>query len=347
MVSDRNMLGIAVFGAGRWGTHMIRNIHQHPNLRLVAIADPDSNQLARAARIIDFDETVVLTQNWEKALQLPQIEAVVVVTPAQTHAQLIRAALHHQYHVLTEKPLALTASEAIDLCHLAEQQQRHLMIDHTYLFHPAVEAGYAYLRQIGLDTIRYGYSARTHMGPIRQDVDALWDLAIHDISIFNYWLGEAPALVQAQGSSWLRPVSQESFSVPRSDVVWVRLAYSSGVHTWIHLCWANSDKQRRVGLVTQRGTLIFDELQADMPLVFQHGKIQSERSQFEPIYGHQEAIAVADDEPLKRLCDRFWQTIQQSCATAPSLGWEGVRLVQILEALSTSLAQGGIPIPLS
>ncbi len=357
-MSDRTVLGVAVLGAGRWGAHMIRNFYHHPKFRLVAIADPTADQLARAARIINFDNTVVLTQQWEDVLRLPQIDVVAIVTPAHTHAQLIRAALQHQYHVLTEKPLTLKAHDAIELCHLAEQQQRHLMVDHTYLFHPAIEAGAEYLRQIGLDTLQYGYATRTHMGPVRQDVDALWDLAIHDISIFNAWLGEVPMQVQAQGSAWLRtdsrclsiPLQSAQPASPLSDLVWVRLAYPSGVQTWIHLCWLNPDKQRRMGMVTNRGTLVFDELQANEPLVFQHGSLQSElgTGSIEPLYGHREVISVSLDEPLKRMCDCLWQTIQSPYAAAtPSSGWDGVRLIQILEALSLSLAQGGTWIQIS
>ncbi len=110
---------------------------------------------------------------------------------------LIKDALKQGYHVLAEKPLTLNPAECQELCQLAEQQHSILMVDHTYLFHPAVEQGQAVVQAGKLGDLRYGYATRTHLGPVRQDVDALWDLAIHDIAIFNNWLGQIPVKVQA------------------------------------------------------------------------------------------------------------------------------------------------------
>jgi predicted dehydrogenase len=169
--------------------------------------------------------------------------------------------------VLAEKPLTLKLSESQALCDLAQQQQRQLVIDHTYLFHPVVETGQQVIAKGKLGDLRYGYAARTHLEPVRPDVDALWDLAIHDIAIFNTWLGQTPIQVQATGTVWLQP--DREFETDRiqdltpisnsglSDIVMATLTYPNGFRAFLHLCWLNPDKQRRLGVVGSEGTLIF------------------------------------------------------------------------------------------
>jgi predicted dehydrogenase len=300
---------------------------------------------------------VLLTQDWQAAFEVSNLDAVVVATPATTHYTLILAALQKGYHVLAEKPLTLTVAESLELCRVAEQQQRQLVIDHTYLFHPVVSQGQKILQQERLGKLRYGYAARTHLGPVRQDVDALWDLAIHDICIFNAWLRQSPCRVEAKGTVWLQPSTPSEYeaeydSVPLltsglADLVWVILTYPDGFQAMIHLCWANSDKQRRLCVVGDRGTLIFDELQTETPLVLQQGEFQRNDHQFLPVNQELERIELPKAEPLKIVCDHFCDCIEQNHPSTISSGWLGAELVQILVALSQSLRQGGEPIALT
>jgi predicted dehydrogenase len=345
-VGNVDPIGVAVLGAGRWGIHIIRNFLNHPQVNVMAIADSSPERLTVVSQHFNLDPQVVLTTDWTEVLQFSSVRAIAIVTPAQTHSELVRTALKHQLHVLTAKPLALTLSESIELCQLADTHQRQLIVDHTYLFHPVVIQGRSWLHQNQL-VPRYGYATRTHLGPIRQDVNALWDLAIHDIAIFNHWLNERPIEVQAQGSTWRYPPFKASNNFPsQSDLVWIKLIYPSGFQAWIHLCWLNPDKQRRLCVVTDQGTLIFDELQ-DAPLWFQPGIVSHADDRFSTVYGKPEQIPVEVDEPLKRVCDHFIQCIQHNCESPISSGWVGVQLVQILTALSASLNQGGIAIQLN
>ncbi|HBL13994.1 MAG TPA: oxidoreductase, partial [Cyanobacteria bacterium UBA11162] len=195
---------IAILGAGRWGTHLVRNFWEHPNADLIAVIDPHSERLAAVRERFNLDANVILATDWESVRSNTEVDALVIATPAVTHYPLIRDALGHGYHILAEKPLTLNVAECLELYHLAQQQQRLLMVDHTYLFHPAVRWGQEVVQSGRLGDLRYGYAARTNLGPVRQDVDALWDLAIHDIAIFNTWLGESPVQVQATGKVWLQ-----------------------------------------------------------------------------------------------------------------------------------------------
>jgi predicted dehydrogenase len=344
-----NSLGVAIFGGGRWGKHLIRNVSQHPSATLVAVIDPKRDRLEQLAQTLGLSPDTALVNDWREGMALPGVEAVVIATPASTHHELIRTALEQGHHVLAEKPLTLDYDQALDLCQLAEQRQRLLVIDHTYLFNPAVQQGKAAVQQGLPGQIRYGYAARTHLGPVRQDVDVLWDLAIHDIAIFNHWLGAAPTHVQAQGTIWLQSHRQipPLFPDGLADLVWFRLFYPNGVQCVVHLCWCNPDKQRRLCLVGDRGTLIFDELNKTAPLTFQQGGLARDDAFYTPTDQQLQVFPVEPAEPLRQVCDHFLDCIERNIPSAISDGWLGASLVQTLIALSQSLKQQGALVAIS
>ncbi|NJO40820.1 MAG: Gfo/Idh/MocA family oxidoreductase [Cyanobacteria bacterium CRU_2_1] len=343
--SASSRIGLALFGVGRWGSHLLRNFLRHPQARVVAVADISLERINGLSQRFDFDfdsDDVILTTGWQEALRSPNIEAVVIATPAATHYTLIQEALRRGLHILAEKPLTLDVAESFELCHLAAQQQRQLVIDHTYLFHPAIRRGKEVIQQGTLGALRYGYAARTHLGPIRQDVDALWDLAIHDIAIFNHWLSESPVQVQAQGAAWLQSESENPYPFDRglSDLVWVKLVYPSGFQAFIHLCWSNPDKQRRLSIAGSQGTLIFDEM-ASAPLTLLQGRLEQTDRYFSPAEQHQQILNFEAIEPLQQVCSHFLTCVQQNTSSWISPGRLGAELVQILTALTLSLRQGG------
>jgi predicted dehydrogenase len=339
-----NPIRVAVFGVGRWGVHLLRNFLAHPAAKVVAIVDPHADNLAKVAQQFALDD-VFLATNWQEVMGLADLDAGVIATPAATHHMLITHALKQGLHVLAEKPLTLEVAAAVQLCRLAEQQQRQLVIDHTYLFHPAVLAGKQVLQTTGLGDLRYGYAARTHLGPVRQDVDVLWDLAIHDIAIFNYWLGAMPCRVQAIGHSWLQCAAVDAFPQGLADTVWLTLTYPNGVQVTVHLCWLNPDKQRRLGLVGSQGTLIFDELIAD-PLTVQWGALAQPGQSFVPVNQAHQVLELPAAEPLNQVCTHFLACVQANQPSEISSGWLGAELVQILAAASESMQQGGRAIDL-
>ncbi|NEP30951.1 MULTISPECIES: Gfo/Idh/MocA family oxidoreductase [unclassified Moorena] len=400
--------GVAILGAGRWGKHLVRNFLAHPDACLVAVVDPYPETLAAIKDKYNLAPEVRLATDWESIRDLPTIEAVVIATPAVTHYTIIKDALNQGKHVLAEKPLTLDVAECLELCHLAQENQRQLMVDHTYLFHPAVKRAQEVVHSGCLGDLRYGYAARTNLGPVRQDVDSLWDLAIHDIAIFNHCLGQLPVQVQANGRVWLQfqkefqvsqlPVEKEfqvsqlpvessednqgcsqsltpqqpanlpygnakgeqpanlqpanlqpstpQPSTPQglADLVQLTLSYPTGFQAFIHLCWLNPDKQRRLGIVGTQGTLIFDEMVAQAPLTIQHGYFEQNGEYFIPAGQHREVLDLESLEPLYSVCDRFLNSVRLSQPSSISSGWVGAQLVQILSCLSQSLHQGGVPV---
>lgn len=347
----RDRIRLAQFGVGRWGNHLLRNFLALPAVEVVAVVEPRTEQHDQIHDKFDLSPQVLLTADPEKVLTDERVDAVVIATPAATHYHLIKTALNNGKHVLAEKPLTLNVTECEELCELAADNSLQLVIDHTYLFHPVVQAGLTVLDKKPLGPLRYGYATRTNLGPVRPDVDALWDLAIHDIAIFNYWLGETPIAVSAQGQIWLQrdaPRGQLRQRTPAphfpqglADVAWLRLFYPSGFEATIHVSWANPDKQRRLGMVGDRGTLIFDEMQSTAPLVLQQGIFDPQGMYFVPTNLDRKVIDIPAGEPLKQVCQHFIDCITQEQASAISSGQVGTDLVRILVALSRSLNAGG------
>lgn len=330
-------INIAIIGVGRWGVHLLRNFLNHPLAAVVAIADTSTARLDYCQQHFALSSTQLYT-SWQDIRLYPNLDAVVVATPASSHYHLIKEALSLGYHVLAEKPLTLDPSQCQELTQLAQKQQKQLLVDHTYLYHGGISTGKQTLDTGKLGKILYGYASRTHLGPIRQDVDVLWDLAIHDLAIFNYWLGETPIQVQAQVKTWLQP------EFP--DLSWLTLTYPSGVQTFIHLCWLNPDKQRRLSLVGTQGCLIFDEM-SPQPLILQKGYLQSVDHRFIPTGVSTEVIKVEKVEPLQQVCDRFLDNINCNNIDSESANL-ATQLVTILTYLSLSWQNQGqiVTIPL-
>ncbi|MEH1976940.1 MAG: Gfo/Idh/MocA family oxidoreductase [Nostoc sp.] len=340
-----NQIKIAVIGVGRWGVHLLRNFLAHPQVNVVAVVDPHLERLAAVKQQFNLDENVVLTTQWQDLKKVPGLTGVAIATPATTHYALIKDALQQGYHVLAEKPLTLDPAECRELCQLAEQNHLILMVDHTYLFHPAVERGKTVVQAGKLGDLRYGYATRTHLGPVRQDVDALWDLAIHDIAIFNAWLGQIPVKVQATGTVWLQGAVGEDADIRGlADLVWLTLTYPDGFQAYIHLCWLNPDKQRRLGIVGSLGSLIFDEMSRSSPLTLLNGEFEQQGNQFIPVNQRQTVLELETGEPLGRVCSSFVVSILNNTPSEVSSGWVGTELVEILAALTASLGQGGKPV---
>ncbi|MGD1850428.1 MAG: Gfo/Idh/MocA family protein [Cyanophyceae cyanobacterium] len=357
------MVRIAVVGAGRWGTHWTRIGLEHPEFRLGAVVDPIAASLDRMTeRYSDRPpwQNVKLVPNLTAAIAAqPEdqpLEAVIVATPAVDHVDTVSLALNQGLHVLVEKPVTMTVDDGEKLAAIAQAQQKILCIDHTYLFNGAVTAGKSFIAQGYLQTLRYGYATRTHFAPVRQDVDVLWDLVIHDICIFNHWLGDFPTAVSARGLTWLQPGESDQsaavsdYPVPANglaDQTWLTLRYGSGVEITIHLCWSNPDKQRRLVLVGDRGALVFDDLRPEQPLTFLGSEWKpGDRNQGQPLFLPQvdepQAVVVEPVEPLKAVADCFVEAIATGKIDPRSSAETGIGLVKVLAAASRSLSQGGI-----
>lgn len=335
-------INLAIFGLGRWGSHLLRNFLALPEARVVAMVDPDQQRLEDLRDRFALGDAVACYDDWHQAMAHPGLEAVVIATPANTHYPMIQTALKAGLHVLSEKPLTLDSNRSAALCQLATTQRRQLMVDHTYLFHPAVQRGQALCQRLG--PLRYGYAARTNLGPVRPDADVFWDLAIHDISILNHWLGQLPMAVAAWGTVWLQTPSPQAPAGLR-DAGWLRLLYpnptgSHPLEAMVHVSWANPDRQRRLALVGDRGTLVFDESPQAHPLTLYAGHFQPHEPPFVPSGLEAEAVVIAPLEPLNQMCTNFLDCVANDVPSSISAGQMATDLVRVMEAIAIAAETG-------
>lgn len=248
--------GLAVVGCGHWGANHLRVFAALPlDCRLTHVCDIDAARREWAGALYPRARAVA---NLDEVLAAPEVDAVVIATPAATHYELARECLAAGKDVLCEKPLALRPDECETLVDLADEQDRVLMVGHVYCFDAGIAALRDYVRGGSLGQLLYASSMRTNRGPIRDDVSVLYDLGCHDVAIFNHLLGGVPVDVVARGACF----RQE----PREDVVFLTLEYPGPVLVNVHLSWLAARKVRQITLVGEHGGVEWDELATDVSL---------------------------------------------------------------------------------
>ena len=335
---DRGV-GVAIIGCGYWGINYVRVFSELEGTRVVVACDAREERLDEVVRRYP---TVARTTKLEEALACEGVDAVIVCTNAATHHDVTRRALRAGKHVLVEKPLTTVSEDAEDLIALAAQTRTTLMVGHTFVYNAGVQKVKQYVDQ-SKDQIYYLYSSRTNLGPIRGDVNALWDLAPHDVAIFNFLLDDKPEWVSAVGARVLRNC--------REDVGFISLGYANGVVGHIHVSWADPFKFREVVVVGSERRIVFNDLNGlEQVRVFEKG-VKPEGP--EP-YGYGEhrlrirdgdiiSPKIETSEPLKTQCRHFLECL--ALGRPPLTGGRaGEAVVRVLEAVDLSIKRNGAPV---
>ena len=284
-----------------------------------------------------------VTKNLEDIFNDSRIQAVVIATPVKFHFELSMRALQSGKHVLVEKPMATTVQEIEQIRALTETNNLVAMVGHTFLYNPAVRAVKKIIESGELGDIRYIYSQRVNLGRIRSDVDALWNLAPHDISIVQYWLGEpTPISVKRSGMAYVQPDIE--------DVSFLNLKYPNNILVNIHVSWLDPRKVRRMTVVGSNKMVVYDDLADEKVIVYDKGidrmAILGENMDFDSITnngfnhrsGKARSVKVDWQEPLKVEVDHFAQCIQESaeCLTGVSHAEGVVRILQFCNGVSNT-----------
>lgn len=331
---SREPLRIGVLGCGHWGHNYVRILSNFPGVVLAGVAEPQEGRRAAAARTAHG----VFTTADHRALFDGRCNAVVISTHAATHHRLAREAMDAGLDVLVEKPLTLSEADAADLVAAARRSGRILMVAHTFLYNPSVWKLRHLLKDGVLGDVYYIKARRTHLGLIRDDVNAVWDLAPHDISMFIYLLEEEPATVQAQARCMLKE--------GREDVAFINLQFPSGVIGNIVVSWADSNKERWLDIVGSRARASFDDLNTAEPVrIFYKGVSLPDPGdenfgEFKHLVRDGEIVSpkIAVQEPLRALCDDFVGSILERRAPV-SDGELGRKVVSVLERIDRSLGK--------
>jgi predicted dehydrogenase len=336
-----DQVGVAIIGCGYWGGNYVRVFGELPQATVVVACDQRPERLAELrGRFPDLRVTTGL----EEALQTEGVEAVVICTQASTHYPIARRCLEMGKHVLVEKPITTRTEDADQLIALAEQRRLVLMAGHTFVYNAGIRKVKSYLQADAIGRIYYLYARRTNLGPIRHDVNALWDLAPHDIAIFNYLLDSAPIWVSAVGVR----VLQNS----REDVGFISLGYPGDIVGHIHVSWADPNKVREVVVVGSTKRIAFDDVNPhERVRIFEKGVAVTGAEALG--YGeHQLQIRDGDiispqveiSEPLKDECENFLECVREGRRPLAS-GREGREVVRVMTAIDRSLAGQGVPVP--
>ncbi len=329
--------GVAVVGAGHWGPHLIKNFADHPEAEVLWVIDTDPDRRAVAAGRYPQART---SGNLDVALGDDAVEAVVIATPTSTHYELVRAALEAGRHVLVEKPITDDVEAARRLCDLASEKDLVLMVGHVFLFNPAIDMARTLIERGELGRVYYLAMRRTNLGPVRVDVNAAWDLAAHDISVANYWLGTGPEAVSAGGGSWINPGIE--------DAVFLNLRYPDDVMVHIEASWLSPRKVREIAVVGEAKMLTVDDMNLNEPVRIYDKRVEGPSPMTDTFVGFRSQVRegtvtiprVPMGEPLRAEVEEFVRRVQGSDGTL-SDGRFGLGVVEALAAADRSLAEGG------
>ena len=328
---------VALIGFGYWGPNYARVLTDLPGLRLAVICDRDAQRLASVERRYPG---VATTTDTDAVLARADIDAVVIATPASTHQPLVLAALRSGRHVLVEKPMSLDVAGCDDACALAHEVGRVLMVGYTFLYNAGIRKMKECMVPEQFGQTYYLHATRTNLGPIRTDVNAVWDLAPHDIAIFNHLLDQRPLWAAAVGTSVLRN--------RREDIAFVTLGYSNDVIGNIHVSWADPNKVREVVAVGSRRRVVFNDLNdAERVRYFERGIAVGEAvaesfGEFKLLVRDGDVVSpkIEISEPLKNQCADFVQAIATG-GTPLAHGGFAAGVVRAMAAIEASMRLHG------
>jgi len=343
-VKRESMLNFGLIGVGYWGPNLARNLDNTENASLAWICDTNSNVLGKAARSFPNART---TTRLGEMLAAPDMDAAVVATPARTHFELARQCLMAGKHVLVEKPLAMSSAECDELIDLARGKALKLMVGHTFLYSPPVLKLKDLLDSGEVGEVYYAYSTRTNLGQIRKDVNAIWNLAPHDVAIFLYLFGATPVSVSAKGITHIQPGIE--------DVAFIYLDFPNNITAHVHVSWLDPGKVRKLTLVGSKKMVVYDDVNADAKIqILDKGVARVANGSAETFasFGEFQLLLRAGDvlipkipatEPLKIECQHFADCIIGD-ERPLSDGVHGRQVVRVLEAAQESIANGSCPV---
>lgn len=336
------MIRIGVIGYGYWGPNLVRNCFEAAEAQVVCVSDlrPD-----RLAQLLTRYPSVRTTHDCRELIEDPSIDAIAIATPVSTHYDLALRALQAGKHVLVEKPLASDTDQVQHLIEIAQRRNRVLMVDHTFVYTGAVRKIRELVESGNLGEIYYYDSVRVNLGLFQHDVNVLWDLAVHDLSIMDYVLPFRPCAVSATGLNHV-PGGPE-------NIAYLTLFFEGSQIAHIHTNWLAPVKLRRTLIGASRKMIVYDDLdQAEKIKIYDKGitlNQQSPEKLYQILVGYRTGDMLAPQvdgtEALRREIDHFLHCIRQQQQPVTG-GSAGLRVVEILQAASQSMAQRGRPIDL-
>jgi len=328
------MIRVGVIGYGYWGPNIVRNLHAQDAAEVVAVCDRIPAALKRAKHAYP---NVELTSDANEILRSPQIDAVAIITPVWTHFELAKAALENGKHVFVEKPFTSTSEQAEVLIELAQRKNLRVMVDHTFLFTGAVRKIRQLIDDGELGELYYYDSMRVNLGLFQHDINVIWDLAPHDLSIMDYLIQNEPEAVVATGETHLNS---------HADVAFITVYFPHRTIAHINVNWLSPVKIRTTLIGGEKKMLVWNDLEADEKVkVYDKGvRIANRENVYELLVSYRSgdmwAPKIEQTEALKVELAYFLECIERG-ETPFNDGIAGLRIVRMLEAAGESLKLRG------
>jgi predicted dehydrogenase len=328
------MVKFGVVGYGYWGPNVVRNLDHLEEAEVVAVCDKSAAARKKVARVYP---DVRVTDNAAELMSSPEIDAIAVVTPVWTHYELAKAALQNGKHVFVEKPFTSNADQAQELIDLAARKNLKIMVDHTFLFTGAVTKIKQLLQEGALGKLYYYDSTRVNLGLFQHDVNVVWDLAPHDLSIIDYLLQRTPEAISATGQTHLNS---------HEDIAFITLYFPDKVIAHINVNWLSPVKVRTTLIGGEKKMLVWNDLEADEKIkIYDKGvKVTSREGLYDLLVhyrsGDMWAPQIEQVEALTRELAYFVACITKDEAPINN-GEAGLRVVKMLEAANRSIGKRG------
>jgi predicted dehydrogenase len=334
------LLRVGVIGAGYWGPNLIRNFNMMNDVEVTCVADLDTSRLAHMKKL--YNGIHVTTDHRE--LIESSLDVVAIATPVHTHYPLAAEALNANKHVFVEKPLAASSRQCEELIELAIRHRCKLMVGHTFVYTAAVQKMRDIIESGQLGELYYINSQRLNLGLFQKDINVIWDLAPHDISILLHLLGEDPVAVTAVGMSHLDPAIE--------DVATMTLFFDKRVIAFIQSSWLDPDKIRRMTFVGSHKMMVYDDIEPTSKIRIYDKSVEKPNYYdnfaefaYSYKYGDITIPQLKGGEPVRNELQHFVECIQHD-TPCRSDGHAGLKVVKILEATMESLNSGGRRVPI-
>ena len=335
-------MGVGVIGCGYWGPNLIRNFNENPHTDIRYACDLDLESLNKIKLRYP---SVITTRNYCDLLRDEDLQVIAVATPVHTHYKLATEILSAGKHLLIEKPLAASVKEAEKLVNLAQKKNLMLFVDHTFIYTGAVRKMKDFISSGELGNLFYFDSVRVNLGLFQSDVNVVWDLASHDVSIMDHIISDKPKSVVAMGGSHTDNGIE--------DIAYVTVKFDGELMAHFHINWMSPVKIRRIIIGGSKKMIVFDDLDPAEKIKIYDKGIVFAKADRELIYqniiqyriGDMYAPRIDQTEALKVLVDHLVDCIKKKKKPITD-GESGLRVVRILEAADKSLKKGGIRVTL-
>jgi predicted dehydrogenase len=329
------MINIGVVGYGYWGPNIVRNFNASNNAQVISVCDKNPNVLNCFQK---DSSSVHTTTDFNELITSPDIDAVAIVTPVFTHYELAKLALQNGKHVFVEKPFTSTTAQAEELIELADKNNLKIMVDHTFLFTGAVNKIKELVDNDTLGDLYYFDSTRVNLGLFQHDVNVVWDLAPHDLSIMDYFIDKKPDSITASGKA--------HFNNGLEDIAYITVNFSNNMIAHFNVNWLSPVKVRSTLIGGEKKMLVWNDLEVDEKIkVYDKGvDIVNRKGVYELLVSYRSgdmfAPRVEQTEALKLEAEHFIDCILND-KTPINDGLSGLRVVKILEASNESLKNDG------